>query len=67
MPKRHIGSRRDDLLKAEGTFDQAQALAVIEAKLLEGLTDPETAMTAADWKALRQEALASVQGRSKKP
>ncbi len=65
MPKRHIGSRLDDLLKAEGTFDHAQALAVIEAKLLEGLNGPETAMTAADWKTLRQQALASVQGRIK--
>lgn len=60
MTNRHIGSSLDEALKAEGTFDHAQALAVIEAKLLEGLNSPESAMTAADWEALRQEARAQV-------
>lgn len=63
MTNRHIGSSLDDFLKAEGMFDHAQALAVIEAKLLEGLNGPETAMTAADWKTLREEARAQVAAR----
>ncbi len=57
MPQHHSGS---SLVRAEGTFDQAQALAVVEAKLLDGLNGSETTMTAADWQALREEARAQV-------
>jgi antitoxin ParD1/3/4 len=39
----------------------------LEAKLLEGLRSAETQLTPADWRAIRQEALAQVQARSKKP
>lgn len=46
--------RADEKRKAE---DQ------LEAKLLEGLNSPETALTAADWKNLRAEALAKLAAR----
>ena len=35
----------------------------LEAKLLEGLSGVETALTPADWAAIRQEALATVAAR----
>lgn len=38
----------------------------LEAKLLEGLSGAETALTAADWSALRKEALAKVEARKQK-
>jgi len=38
----------------------------LEAKLLEGLNGAESELTAADWRAIRKEALARVQARSKK-
>lgn len=37
----------------------------LEAKLLEGLNGTESVLTAADWKAIRSEALARVQVRGK--
>lgn len=49
--------RADEKRKAEEQF---------EAKLLEGLNSAETELTSADWSAIRQEALARVQARSKK-
>lgn len=61
MTKTHHGSSLDAFLQAEGTFDQAQALALIETKLLTGLAGSESAMTAADWDALRAEARAQVE------
>ena len=48
--------RADEKRKAE---DQ------LEAMLLEGLNSPESELTKADWKAIRSEALARVQTRSK--
>ena len=39
----------------------------LEAKLLEGLNSAESELTTADWIAIRQEALARVQARTKKP
>lgn len=39
---------------------------MLESKLLEGLNSAETELTAADWSEIRKEALARVQGRSKK-
>ena len=38
MSKRHIGSSLDDYLKGEGTFDEAQALAIKEVVVWQ-LTD----------------------------
>ena len=38
----------------------------IEAKLLEGLNGAETKLTPADWRAIRNEALARIQAKSKK-
>ena len=38
----------------------------LEAKLLEGLNSPESELTPADWKAIRSEAAARIQTRSKK-
>jgi antitoxin ParD1/3/4 len=38
----------------------------LEAKLLEGLSGAETALTQADWTAIRKEALAKVEARKKK-
>lgn len=38
----------------------------LEAKLLEGLSGAETALTAADWSAIRKEALAKVEARKQK-
>ena len=48
--------RADEKQKAEGQ---------LEAMLLEGLKGPESELTKADWKAIRSEALARVQSRSK--
>ena len=38
----------------------------LEAMLLEGLSSAETALTAADWTAIRKEALAKVEARQQK-
>lgn len=38
----------------------------LEVKLLEGLSSAETALTAADWTAIRKEALAKVEARKHK-
>ena len=38
----------------------------LEAMLLEGLSSAETALTPADWTAIRKEALAKVEARKKK-
>ena len=48
--------RADEKLKAE---EQLQAL------LLEGLSSEETALTPADWKAIRKEALVQIDARKK--
>lgn len=39
----------------------------LESKLLEGMRGTESELTPADWRAIRQEALARLQARSKKP
>ena len=48
--------RADEKLKAE---------AQLEAKLLEGLNGPESELTAADWQAIRTDALAKLAVRKK--
>lgn len=48
--------RADEKIKAEEE---------LEAMLLQGLNSPASALTKADWKAIRSEALARVQARSK--
>ena len=48
--------RADEKRKAEGQ---------LEAKLLEGLSSAESEPTAADWSAIRKEALAKVEARKK--
>ena len=63
MNERPIGSSLNAVPQTEGASDHAQVLTEIEAKLLAGLNSPETAMTAADWKTLRQEALATLKSR----
>ena len=53
-----------ELIRAD---EKRKAKDQLEAKLLEGLSSPESELTAADWKAIRSEALARVQTRSRKP
>ncbi len=53
-----------ELIRAD---EKRKAEQELEAKLLEGIKSAETELTAADWRAIRQEALARVQARSKKP
>jgi len=52
-----------ELIRAD---EKRKAEVQLEAKLLEGLNSAETELTSADWSAIRQEALARVQARSKK-
>ena len=49
--------RADEKLKAEEQ---------LEAKLLEGLSSPESELGIGDWKAIRKEALAILESRKKK-
>ena len=53
-----------ELIRADG---KRKAEEELEAKLLEGLNSAESELTPADWTAIRKEALARVQTRSKKP
>ncbi len=53
-----------ELIRAD---EKRKAEERLEAKLLEGLNSAETELTTADWTAIRQEALARVQARAKKP
>ena len=53
-----------ELIRAD---EKRKAEEQLEAKLLEGLKSAESALTTADWSAIRQEALARVQARAKKP
>lgn len=48
--------RADEKRKAEEHLD---------AKLLEGLSDPESELTSADWSDIRKEALAKLEARKK--
>ena len=45
--------------------EKRKAEAQLEAKLLEGLNSAESELTAADWSAIRKEALAKVKARKK--
>lgn len=49
-----------ELIRAD---EKRKAEEQLEALLLEGLSSEETALTADDWKAIRNEALAKVQAR----
>lgn len=51
-----------ELIRAD---EKRKAEEQLEAKLLEGLNGPESVLTAADWKAIRSEAIARVQARGK--
>jgi antitoxin ParD1/3/4 len=51
-----------ELLRAD---EKRKAEEQLEAQLLEGLNSPKTALTAADWKEIRAEALAKVAARKK--
>jgi antitoxin ParD1/3/4 len=51
-----------ELIRAD---EKRKAEEQLEAKLLEGLNSPESELTAADWKAIRSEALVRVRARSK--
>jgi antitoxin ParD1/3/4 len=51
-----------DLIRAD---EKHKAEEQLETKLLEGLNSKESAMTAADWKALRAEALAKLAARKR--
>ena len=53
-----------ELIRAD---EKRKAEAELEAKLLEGLNSAESELTPTDWKAIRNEALARVRTRSKKP
>jgi len=49
-----------ELIRAD---EKRKAEELLEAKLLEGLNSAESELTAADWTALRKEALAKVEAR----
>ena len=51
-----------ELIRAD---EKRKAEEQLEAMLLEGLNSPESELTTADWKAIRGEALARIQTRSK--
>jgi antitoxin ParD1/3/4 len=51
-----------ELIRAD---EKRKAEEQLEAKLLEGLSGVESALTAADWNAIRKEALAKVEARKK--
>ncbi len=51
-----------ELIRADEKRKAAEAL---EAKLLEGLSGPESELTPADWNAIREEALARLAARKK--
>ena len=51
-----------DLIRAD---EKRKAEEQLEAKLLEGLKSPKSPLTAADWSAIRNEALARMRARSK--
>jgi antitoxin ParD1/3/4 len=53
-----------ELIRAD---EKRKAEQELEGKLLEGIGSAETELTAADWRAIREEALARVQARRKKP
>ena len=53
-----------ELIRAD---EKRKAEEQLEAKLLEGLKSAESELTTADWSAIRREALARVQARTKKP
>ena len=50
-----------ELIRAD---ERRKAAEQLEAKLLEGLNSAESALTVADWSAIRNEALARVQART---
>jgi antitoxin ParD1/3/4 len=49
-----------ELIRAD---EKRKAEEQLEAKLLEGLNSPESPLTAADWSAIRSQALAALEGR----
>lgn len=49
-----------ELIRAD---EKRKAEEQLEAKLMEGLSSPETELTPADWKAIRKEAMAKVEAR----
>ena len=51
-----------ELIRAD---EKRRAEEQLEAKLLEGLSGAESELTAADWSAVRKEALAKIQARKK--
>ncbi len=51
-----------ELIRAD---EKRKAEEHLEAKLLEGLNSPESELTAADWRAIRTEALAKLDARKK--
>jgi antitoxin ParD1/3/4 len=51
-----------ELIRAD---EKRKAEEELEARLLEGLNSPESELTAADWKAIRRDALARVRARGK--
>jgi antitoxin ParD1/3/4 len=51
-----------ELIRAD---EKRKAEEQLEAKLLEGLNSADTELTAADWSAIRKEALAKVEARKK--
>jgi len=53
-----------DLIRAD---EKRRAEEALEAKLLEGLNSAESDLTPADWRELRQEALARLKARRQEP
>jgi antitoxin ParD1/3/4 len=49
-----------ELIRAD---EKRKAEELLQTKLLEGLSSPEATLSAADWQAIRQEALAQVEAR----
>jgi len=63
----HYSSASDYVRELIRADEKRKAEDQLEAKLLEGLNSAESELTPADWSAIRQEALARVQARTKKP
>ena len=53
-----------ELIRAD---EKRKADEQLEAKLLEGLSSPESQLTSADWSEIRKEALAKLEARKKQP
>lgn len=66
IAKGHYRSASEYVRELIRANDKQKAEDELEAKLLEGLNSLKAALTAADWKEIRAEALAKVEARRKR-